>query len=105
MSADNNNGRKVFLISPEAPVAQGEAAGEQRAAASGGLRLGILDNSKSNADHLLAMIIEGVKKQMPVASVISLRKMNPSTPAAVTTHRPTLVIRNDKMMLMLSSQI
>jgi len=81
MSADNNNGRKVFLISPEAPVAQGEAAGEHRAAASGGLRLGILDNSKSNADHLLAMIIEGVKKQMPVASVISLRKMNPSTPA------------------------
>jgi hypothetical protein len=27
------------------------------------------------------MIIEGVGRQMPVASVVSLRKANPSTPA------------------------
>lgn len=73
---------KVFLISPEAPVPEGEAAGEQRAAASGGLRLAVLDNSKSNADHLLKMIIEGIGKQTPVASVVSLRKPNPSTPAS-----------------------
>jgi hypothetical protein len=72
---------KVYLISPEAPVAQGEAAGEQRAAAAGGLRLGVLDNSKSNADHLLRMIVEGIGRQMPVASVVTLRKANPSTPA------------------------
>jgi len=72
---------KVFLISPEAPVQQGEAAGEQRAAVAGGLRLAVLDNSKSNADHLLKMIIDGIGKQMPVASVVSLRKVNPSTPA------------------------
>ena len=72
---------KVFLISPEAQVPQGEAAGAQREASSGGLRIGVLDNSKSNADHLLKMIIEGVGRHMPVASVVSLRKANPSTPA------------------------
>ncbi len=72
---------KVFLISPEAPVRQGDAAGEQREVAGGAVRLAILDNSKSNADHLLRMIIEGVKKELPVQSVVSLRKPNPSTPA------------------------
>lgn len=71
---------KVFLVSPEAPVEQGAAAGEQRSA-TGAVRLAILDNSKSNADHLLAMIIENVRRELPVASVTSLRKVNPSTPA------------------------
>lgn len=71
---------KVFLVSPEAPVEQGAAAGEQRSA-TGAVRIAILDNSKSNADHLLAMIIENVRRELPVASVTSLRKANPSTPA------------------------
>ncbi len=39
-----------------------------------GIRLGVLDNSKGNADHLLALIVEGVRAQLPVASVTFARK-------------------------------
>jgi hypothetical protein len=46
----------------------------ERQSAADGLRLGILDNAKSNADHLLAMIIEGVQEALPVTSVVRLRK-------------------------------
>ena len=46
-----------------------------------GLRLGVLDNSKGNADHLLRFIVEGVKAAVPVASVVSLRKESVSLPA------------------------
>jgi len=73
---------KVLLVVPEAPVQQAAAAATQRTIAAGkGLRLGILDNSKSNADHLLNMLVEGVKAQMAVASVVALRKPTPSLPA------------------------
>ena len=73
---------KVFLISPEAPPHQFAGAGEQRAIKAGqGIRLGTLDNTKGNADHLLAFVVEGIRQLVPVASVVSLRKNNPSTPA------------------------
>ena len=72
----------VFLISPEAPPHQFGAAGEQRAIKPGkGIRLGTLDNTKGNADHLLAFVVENIRKMMPVESVVALRKNNPSTPA------------------------
>jgi hypothetical protein len=72
---------KVFLVSPEAPAEQGAAPAEQRAIKSGGIRLGTLDNAKGNADHLLGFLVEGVKRLLPVASVVTLRKPNPTTPA------------------------
>ena len=73
---------KVLLVVPEAPVQQAVATSSQRKLAAGqGLRLGTLDNSKSNADHLLALLVDGVKAQLPVASVVSLRKPTPSLPA------------------------
>jgi len=72
---------KVLLVVPEAPVQQAAAVAGPRAIGGKGLRIGTLDNSKSNADHLLAMLIEGVKAQMPVASVVALRKPTPSLPA------------------------
>ena len=72
---------KVKLVVPEAPVPATAAAREQRKFAKGGLRLGILDNSKGNADHLLKFIIAALKAQMPVASVVSLRKGSVSLPA------------------------
>ena len=73
--------RKVTLVVPEAPVPASAVAAESRKAAKSGLRLGILDNSKGNADHLLRFIVEGVKAAMPVASVVSLRKGSNSQPA------------------------
>ena len=45
-------GGKVKLVVPEAPGPATAAVGAQREFAKGGLRLGILDNSKGNADHL-----------------------------------------------------
>ena len=72
---------KVTLVVPEAPVPAPAAAAQQRKAAGGGLRLGVLDNSKGNADHLLNFIVEGVKAALPVASVVMTRKGSVSLPA------------------------
>jgi len=46
-----------------------------------GLRLGILDNAKGNADHLLAFLVEALRAEMPVTSVIRHRKPGASVPA------------------------
>lgn len=74
--------QKVLLVVPEAPVQQAAASTSRRKLGAGQtLRLGTLDNSKSNADHLLAMLVDGVKAQAPVGSVVSLRKPSPSLPA------------------------
>ncbi len=74
--------RKVKLVIPEAPVPAAEVeAKTQRKIAQGGLRLGILDNSKGNADHLLKFLIDGIKAEIDVASVVTLRKGSVSLPA------------------------
>jgi len=72
---------KVLLVVPEAPVAEAAVTAGRRKAGSGGLRLGVLDNSKGNADHLLRFIVEGVKAALPVASVVMMRKGSVSLPA------------------------
>jgi len=72
---------KVKLVVPEAPVPATGKAQDQRKFAQGGLRLGILDNSKGNADHLLKFIADGVKALVPVASIVMLRKGSVSLPA------------------------
>jgi hypothetical protein len=72
---------KIRLVVPEAPAQQAVAASERRSIKGGGLRLGTLDNSKSNADHLLRMLIDGIKAHTEVASVVSLRKPSVSEPA------------------------
>jgi len=68
-------------IIPEAPPPPAIAVENRRKPASGSLRLGILNNSKNNADHLLALIVEGVKAKLPVASVVALRKPGPAAGA------------------------
>jgi len=72
---------KVLLVVPEAPAVQGAAGGAQRELSGGGLRLGVLDNSKGNADHLLRFLVDGLKAELPVKSVVSLRKGSVSLPA------------------------
>ena len=70
----------TMWIIPEAPPpADVGLAGEREL--RGGLRLGILDNSKSNADHLLGMIVDGIKAKLPVLSVVALRKPSPAAGA------------------------
>jgi hypothetical protein len=72
---------KVILVVPEAPVPAAAVAAGSRKAGASGPRLGVLDNSKGNADYLLKFIVEGVTAAVPVASVVSLRKDNVSLPA------------------------
>ena len=74
-------GQKVLLVVPEAPVPEAMVTAGSRKAGMSGLRLGILDNSKGNADHLLRFIVEGVKAVFPVASVLTARKSSFSLPA------------------------
>ena len=74
-------GGKITLVVPESPASAAAVAAGSRTAGSSGLRLGVLDNSKGNADHLLRFIAEGVKAAVPVASVASLRKDSVSLPA------------------------
>jgi hypothetical protein len=64
----------VMWIIPEAPAPESKAAGVRKQAAGGGLRFGILDNSKSNADHLLGMIVDGVQARYPQATIVRTRK-------------------------------
>lgn len=72
----------VLMVSPEAPATQAAAATTaRRTLAAGGIRLGILDNSKGNADHLLNFLVEGLKAALPITSVVSLRKDSVSVPA------------------------
>ena len=73
--------KKVVLVVPEAPTVQAAAGAAPREFPNQGLRVGILDNSKGNADHLLRFVVEGVKAALPVKSVVSLRKGSVSQPA------------------------
>jgi len=72
---------KVILVVPEAPAPATTVAAGSRKAGKSRLRLGVLDNSKGNADYLLKFIVEGVKAAVSVASVVSLRKDSVSLPA------------------------
>ena len=72
---------KTLLVVPEAPAPGGTATVKERHVARGGIRLGVLDNSKGNADHLLRFIVDSVKAQVSVASVVTLRKASVSLPA------------------------
>ena len=72
---------KIFIVVPEAPIEEAAQLEAKRTLGSGGIRLGLLDNSKANADHLLNFMVEGVKKGFDVASVVYKRKPASSAPA------------------------
>jgi hypothetical protein len=72
-------------IIPEAPAPASDASlVRERPSGAPGLRLGILDNAKSNADHLLAMILDGVSATLPITSIVRMRK--PSSAAGAEQH-------------------
>ena len=73
---------KVLLVVPEAPAPAATAIVDERRIEKRGIRLGVLDNSKGNADHLLKFIVEGLKANgVPVSSVVMTRKGSVSLPA------------------------
>ena len=71
---------KIFLVAPDAPP-EDVAQLKSNRTLEGGIRLGVLDNSKANADQLLNFIVEGVKKEFKVASVVMKFKPASSAPA------------------------
>ena len=72
---------KIILVVPGGSVEDVAELKSNGTLGGGGIRLGVLDNSKSNADHLLNFIIEGVKKDFKVDSVVMKRKPASSRPA------------------------
>ncbi len=73
--------KKIQLVNPEAPAPATATAAAERDIRKSGVRLGVLDNSKGNADHLLKFLVEGIKAALPVAAVLALRKDSVSLPA------------------------
>jgi hypothetical protein len=73
--------RKIRFVVPEAPAPAVRGAAPQRRLAGGGIRLGLLDNNKGNADHLLAITLEALRAALPIASVVSLKKPTAVLPA------------------------
>jgi hypothetical protein len=69
------------IIVPEAPAPQANAPQARRGRGTQGLRLGLLDNSKSNADHLFNFLVDRLRATVPITSIVSLRKPYPSLPA------------------------
>ena len=74
---------KIFLVVPDAPLEEVAQLKPERKLSDKGIRLGVLDNSKGNADHLLNFIVEGVKQEFKVDSVVVKRK--PASSAGATT--------------------
>ena len=73
--------RKVTLVVPEAPTPASGALAAQRKIDGRGIRFGVLDNSKGNADHLLGLLVERLRAAVPISSVTSLRKPNAAAAA------------------------
>jgi len=73
--------QKILLVVPEAPPVQAAGGSAERRLSREGLRVGVLDNSKGNADHLLRFLVEGLKTSLPVKSVVVTRKGSVSLPA------------------------
>jgi hypothetical protein len=83
---------KIRLVVPEEPcgaapteVAQADVlpadASVARMASGATLRIGVLDNSKGNADHLLASLVERLRTAVPLTAVVAERKPTSARPA------------------------
>lgn len=76
----------VTLANPEAPARTTVNAPARSVRSGSGIRLGILDNSKPNADLLLKGLLERVAASAKFESVLFLSKPN----AAINAPRETL---------------
>lgn len=75
----------ITLAIPEAPLRSATQAAARQGANGAGIRLGVLDNSKPNADLLLKGLLERVAASSRLQSVLVLRKPNAAlaAPAAI----------------------
>jgi hypothetical protein len=70
----------TLCVSPEAPPPAQAIPETTKRAAAAGLRLGLLDNSKSNADHLLRFLAEVAGDSVEITTVVKERKYSASRP-------------------------
>ena len=69
----------LILLVPEAPAPKAETVQARlRKGPIEAVRLGILGNSKANAESLLRLMAESVRGEVPLRSVVSLNKNNAS---------------------------
>ncbi len=66
--------KQAIFVIPEAPAPAHDGNRLLTQKQANKIRLGVLDNSKGNADHLLTMLVERVEAAIPLASVLRLRK-------------------------------
>ncbi len=74
--------RRVVLVRPDAPAHAGST--QTLSPGLAGLRaatLGVLDNSKANADVLLAYLVETLRSRHALAATVVRRKQYPTNPA------------------------
>ena len=73
---------ELILLVPEAPPAEPDALETaHRPLKRDALRIGLLDNSKANADHLLRLLAEEAGRAAKVTSVVTRRKGSVAIPA------------------------
>jgi len=70
----------VFVI-PEAPFPSNAEVAVKAKAGNKLIRLGVLDNTKGNADHLLDLMVERVQSRVSIDSVLRLKKPTAGLPA------------------------
>lgn len=75
------------LVVPVAPAPDAVANVATRKVGRGDITIGVYDNGKGNADHLLKSVIEGLKALMPQARFITGRKLAIGPMAAADVER------------------
>ena len=73
----------LILLVPEAPAPKAQTVDLRlRKGPIEAVRLGILGNSKANAESLLRLMVETVRGEVPLRSVVALNKNNASVAAS-----------------------
>jgi len=73
--------RMVDLVIPESPAPVATNKAPRAHDGSSAPRIGVLDNSKGNADHLLEMLTSDLQLELGAKVMVSLRKPHPSISA------------------------
>ncbi len=71
----------ALWVNPEAPPPASRPATDHIPFTGAAIRLGLLDNSKGNADHLLAHFAERARELLPIKEIIACRKRTAGLPA------------------------
>ena len=73
---------KTFIVAPDAPMEETEHLKSKRELGSGGIRLGLLDNSKANAGTLMLAVARTLQERYGAGEIVKRDKpvAGPPTP-------------------------